>query len=168
MEFFQKSEDLKATENLLWTILWLAYLGYISSPMFKSFSHNPPIGHLVFHIALLGIWSYSLKSRDLGISRCKMSKHISGFVDSNITSNPGCSKTKDNGFTSCKFNIEFMIQQKLTRTTRTLKSLGSVGGDLQLPICQPFSSWDTTKTLVTWNISSWLVKVPGSDYFHMK
>lgn len=81
VEFFQKSEDLKATENLLWTILWLAYLGYISSPMFKSFSHNPPIGHLVFHIALPGIWSYSLKSRDVGISRCKMNKHISGFVE---------------------------------------------------------------------------------------
>lgn len=118
--------------------LWLAYLGYISSPMFKSF-HTIHLGHLVFHIALPGIWSYSLKSRDLddlGISRCEMSKHISGFVEehilhciySNIASNPGCSKTKDNGFTSSKFNIEFMIQQKLTRTTRTLKSPGSVGG----------------------------------------
>ena len=54
--------------------------------------------------------------------------HILHCIYSNIASNPGCSKTKENCFTSCKFNIEFMIQQKLTRTTRTLKSLGSVGG----------------------------------------
>lgn len=137
VDFFQKSEDLKATENLLWTIFviglpWVYKFSYV-----QILFHTIHLGHLVFHIALPGISSYSLKSRDLGISRCKMSKHISGFVEehwftlyiySNIASNPGCSKTKDNCFTSGKFNIEFMIQQKLTRTTRTLKSLGSVGG----------------------------------------
>ena len=147
--------------------------------MFKSFSHNPPIGHLVFHKALLGIWSYSLKSRDLddlGISRCQMNKHISGFVEehtlhciySNIASNPGCSKTKDNCFTSCKFNIELLIQQKTDQDNQDPQKSWQRWRCLQLPICQPFSSWDTTKTLVTWNISSWLVKVPGSDCFHMK